>query len=89
MIGQLTLLLLVEGGGESIGNSEKLDLFCSCIQLYVLLCPHKKLRGMVRKYHNDTRQNNPRHREEEPQNINSHKTSGRQLKQNTLLYLPR
>ena len=35
---------------------------------------------MIRKYHNHTPQTNQRHREEESQNTNSHKTSGRQLK---------
>ena len=29
----------------------------------------------VRKYHNHTLQTNPRHREEDPQNTNSHNTS--------------
>ena len=33
------------------------------------------------EYHNNTLQTNPRHREEEPQNINSHKTSGRETNQ--------
>ena len=44
---------------------------------------------MVRKYHNHTLQPNPRHRKEEPQNTNSQKTPGRQLKQNNQLSLPR
>ena len=30
---------------------------------------------MIRKYHNHTLQTNPQHREEEPQNTKSHKTS--------------
>ena len=34
----------------------------------------------IRKYHNHTPQTNPRKRQEEPQNRNSHKTSGRQFK---------
>ena len=38
---------------------------------------------MIMKYHNHTQQTNPRHREEEPQNTNSHTTPGRQLKQST------
>ena len=44
---------------------------------------------MIRNYHNHTLQTNPRHREEEPQNTNSHKTLERQLKQNNQLSLPR
>ena len=36
--------------------------------------------SMIRQYHNHALQTNPRNREEEPQNTNSHKTSGRQLK---------
>ena len=44
---------------------------------------------MIGKYHNHTMQINPRRREEEPQNTNSHKTSGRQLKQSNQLTLPR
>ena len=36
---------------------------------------------MIRKYHNHTLQTNLRHREKESHNTNSHKTSGRQLKQ--------
>ena len=42
----------------------------------------KKTVSMIRNYHNDTLQTNPRLREEEPQNTNSHKTLERQLKQN-------
>ena len=34
---------------------------------------------MIRKYHNHTLQTNPRHREEDSQNTNSHNTPGRQL----------
>ena len=41
----------------------------------------KKQVSMIRKYHNHTLQTNPRHHEEEPQNTDCHKTSGRQLKQ--------
>ena len=44
---------------------------------------------LSRKYHNHTLQTKPRHREEEPQNTNSHATSGRQLKQGKQLLLPR
>ena len=44
---------------------------------------------MNRKYHNLTLQTNPRHREEDPQNINSNKTLERQLKQSNQLFLPR
>ena len=41
----------------------------------------KKSKSMIRKYHNHTlHTTNPRHREEEPQNNNSHKTPGRQTK---------
>ena len=40
---------------------------------------------MMRKFHNHTLQTNPRHREEELQNTNSHNTSGRQLKKNSKL----
>ena len=44
---------------------------------------------MIKKYHNHTLQTIPWQREEEPQNTNSHMTSGRQLKQNYQLSLPR
>ena len=39
--------------------------------------------------HNHTLQTNPRHREEEPQNTNSHKPPERQLKQSNQRSLPR
>ena len=42
---------------------------------------------MIRKYFNHTLQTHPRRREEEPQNTNSHRTSGKQIKQNNQLYL--
>ena len=42
---------------------------------------------MIRKYHNYTLQTSPRHREEEPQNIFSKKTSKRQQKQSNQLSL--
>ena len=38
------------------------------------------------EYHNHTLQTNPRHHEEEPQNTNSHKTPGRQLKKGNMLF---
>ena len=38
---------------------------------------------VIRKYHNHTLQTNPRHRDEEPQNINSHKTTGINLSKAT------
>ena len=41
---------------------------------------------MTRKFHNLTLQTNPWHLEEEPRNTNSHKTSGRHLKQPAGLY---
>ena len=37
---------------------------------------------MIKKYHNYTPRTNPWHRQEEPQNKNSHKTPGGQLKSN-------
>ena len=40
-------------------------------------------------YHNLTLRINPRNGEEGPQNINSHKTSARQLKQSDQVSLPR
>ena len=40
----------------------------------------KKYVGMISKSHNHTLQTNPRHREEEPQNTNSHTMLGRQFK---------
>ena len=40
---------------------------------------------MIRKYHNNTLQTHPRHRVEESQNTNRHKTSGKQLKQSNPL----
>ena len=43
---------------------------------------------MIRKYHNHTLQTNPRNHEEEPQNTDCHKTSGRQLKESNQLSLP-
>ena len=43
---------------------------------------------MVGKYHYHILQTKPPHREEEPQNSNSHKTSGKQLKQSNQLSLP-
>ena len=46
---------------------------------------------MIRKYmyYNRTLQTNPLHREEEQQNINRNKTSGRQLNQSNQLSLAR
>ena len=43
---------------------------------------------MTKKYDTHTPQTRSRHREEEAQNINSHKTSGRQLKQSNQPSLP-
>ena len=43
---------------------------------------------MTRKYHNHTLQTNPRHSEQEPQNTDSHKTPGKQLKQSNQFSLP-
>ena len=40
---------------------------------------------MISKYHNHTLQTNTRHHEEEPQDTNSYKTSGRKLKQSNQL----
>ena len=42
---------------------------------------------MIRKYHTNTLQTNPRHHEEEPPNIYSNKTFVRQLKQRDQLSL--
>ena len=47
--------------------------------VFLLLCLNGQV-SMIRKYHNNTLQTNPRHREEEPQNNNNHKTPGRQTK---------
>ena len=44
---------------------------------------------MTRKYYSHKLQTNPRHCEEEPREINSNKTSRRQLKQSNLLSFPR
>ena len=44
--------------------------------------------SMIRKYHNHTLQTILRHREEDPQSINSHKSEG-QLKQISQLFLAR
>ena len=41
---------------------------------------------MTRKYLNQTLQTNPRHREEETQNTNSHKNTGEQLKAKQLFF---
>ena len=46
-----------------------------------------KVMSMTMKYHNHTPQTNPRHREEEPWNTNSHKTSDRQSKATSSLFL--
>ena len=43
---------------------------------------------MIRKYHNHTRQTNPRYRKEEQQNTDCHNTTGRHLKQSNRLSLP-
>ena len=43
-------------------------IHCARVEIYV---------SMVSKYHNHRLQTDPRHREEEPQNNNSYKTSGR------------
>ena len=48
----------------------------------------KKQVGMIGKYYNHIPQTNQRHREEEPQNSDCHKTSGRQLEQSNQLSLP-
>ena len=42
---------------------------------------------MIKKYNNHTQQTNPRHCEEKQQNTNSHKTSGRQSKATSSLFL--
>ena len=47
-----------------------------------------KVSDVDQEYHNSTQQTNPWHREEKPQNINSNKTSERQLKQSKQLFLP-
>ena len=44
--------------------------------------------SVIRKYHNRTLQTNSWHHEEEPQHINSNKTSRLQLKQSNQLSLP-
>ena len=44
--------------------------------------------SMIRKYHKHTPQIKPRPYEEEPQQPDCHKTSGRQLKQSKQFYLP-
>ena len=43
---------------------------------------------MIGKYHTHKQQTNLQHHKEEAKHINSHKTSGRQLKQNNQLSLP-
>ena len=43
---------------------------------------------MIRKTHNHTPQTNPQHREEEPQNNNSHKTPGKQKSKTTSSLFP-
>ena len=48
----------------------------------------KKQVSMIRKCHNHTPQTIPRHRKEEPQNSDCHKTSGRQVKQSNQVSLP-
>ena len=49
---------------------------------------YEKVVSVVRNNHNHTLQTNPRHREEEPQNIYSNYTSVRQLKQSNKLSFP-
>ena len=44
---------------------------------------------MIRKYHTNVQQTNPRHREQEAQNTNSQKTSRSALKQSHQHSLPR
>ena len=46
-----------------------------------------KVSEYAQKYHNHKFQTNPRHREEESQNTNNHKTSGRQFKRRKKLSL--
>ena len=48
---------------------------------------YKKV-SMIRKYHNHTLQTNSRRQKKEPQNTNSHKTSGRKLRKSNQLSLP-
>ena len=55
----------------------------------LLNCDPKKWVSMFRKYHNYTLQTNPLPREGEPQNINSNKAAGIQLKQSNQLSLSR
>ena len=48
--------------------------------IQLTIAQHKKKVGMTKKYHTQTLQTKQPHREEEPQNTKSHKTSGWQLK---------
>ena len=55
--------------------------------VFLLLCLNGQV-SMIRKYHNNTLQTNPRHHEEEPQNNNNHKTPGRQTSKATSSLFP-
>ena len=46
------------------------------LDLLMIQCDQEKVSNMIRKYHNHTLQT----KKNEPQNIKSHKKSGRQLK---------
>ena len=66
-----------------------LALFSKCYQQPLTkkgFMPKKQV-IMTRKYHNQTLQTNPWHREEEPQNNKSHRTPGRQSKATSSLFL--
>ena len=69
------------------------DLFSlkPCWRSYMRPCPSRCLTIFEANMCSRTLQTSqtyPRHREEEPQHTDCHKTSGRQLKENNQLYLP-
>ena len=75
-------------GGESQIHTKR--ILCKSLHTEyqnILIYILKKQVSMIRKYHDQTLQTNPRCHEGEPQSTNSHKTSGRQLKQNNQLSL--
>ena len=74
---QFSFLILVNTKLERTRLISKLGFTNLILYSDQLRYQQKKVRI---RYDQEVPQTNPRHREEEPQNTNSHKTSGRQLK---------
>ena len=73
-------LFIVQWWGTLRSSKKNVPFICSSFNSKI---------SMIRKYHNHILQTNPLHREKEPQNTSSHKTSERQLKQSEQLSLLR